>query len=321
MITFFCFTEERGLEKFDRYDPEAHPLRNHELHWLDLEAPSEEEIELLKAGHPFHPLAIEDCLEPTHHPKVEEFDDHLFIIIHAVDFSVAKERFGTTELDIFLGERFLVTFHRKSVRSITTMRERYQKMEWVLRRGTDYLLHEVLDLLVDYYMPALERFEEQIDAVETEIFADPTPETLSKAFQLKREVLHLKRIVLPQRELLNRLARGEFEIVVENQRIYFRDVYDHLYRIAESADFYRDMVTGLLDGYLSQVSNKLNVVMKTLTIFATILLPLTFIAGVYGMNFAHMPELEWRYGYFVVLAGMATIAGGMLYLFRRKGWM
>ena len=281
-----------------------------------------EELRLLEDPFAFHPLAIEDCLTPSHQPKIEDFGPYLFLIFRGIDFNPPVEKFQTHKLAAFLGPNYLVTYHRLPMKSVAAVAEKYARDEaGHLFRGVDYLLYEILDHLIEFYFPVLETVEDEIEAVEDRIFAVEDQGTLDTILGLKRKVLEIKRTLAPHRELFGRIARNEFEEITPPTVVFYRDLYDSTYRLTEVADSYRDLLSGTLDAYISMVSHRLNEVMKVLTIFATVLLPLTFIAGVYGMNFEYMPELHWRYGYFAVWGVMISIAVGMLLLFRRRGWL
>ena len=290
--------------------------------WVDLETPTAAELKLLEDPFAFHPLAIEDCLTPEHQPKIEDFGPNLFLIFRGIDFNPPVGDFQTIKLAAFLGPNFLVTYHRLPMRSIGAVREKYDHDEsGQLFRGVDYLLYEILDHLIEFYFPILEAVEGEIEAVEDRIFTRDDASTLDTILGLKRRVLEIKRTLAPHRELFGRIARNEFEEITPQTVVFYRDLYDSTYRLTEVADSYRDLLSGTLDAHISMISHRLNEVMKVLTIFATILLPLTFIAGVYGMNFEFMPELHWKYGYFVVWGIMLSVALGMLWFFRRRGWL
>lgn len=289
--------------------------------WIDLEEPTAEELTVLEDPFAFHPLAIEDCLTPEHQPKVEDFGPYLFFIFRGIDFNAPAGELRTLKLAAFLGPNHLVTYHRRPMRSVAAVHSKHaQARGYVRLRGVAYLLYEILDHLVDLYFPVFEKLEDEMDAIEAELFSDCGPEALDKILATKRQVANIKRAMAPHREVFGRISRGEFEEIPAQDVVFYRDLYDSTVRLTETADTYRDLLSGLFDAYLSIVSHRLNEVMKILTIFATIMLPLTFIAGVYGMNFETMPELEWRYGYFAVWGVMIAVASGMLWHFHRKGW-
>jgi magnesium transporter len=289
--------------------------------WLDLENPPEEEFGILKALFDFHPLALEDCLRDTHHPKLDDYDDYLFFIMHAARWSAEEEELQTIELDCFLSSQTLVTHHLEALPSIQEAKVRCLKKEGALSQGTDYLLHVILDTLVDNYGPLLEQIREIIETVEEEVFSNPTPQTLNHLFALKKEVAHLWHLGVHQKEILSRLTREKFSVIRQNQTAFYRDVYDHLVLVCDLTESYRDLISSAMNVYISVMSSRTNEVMKILTIFAVILLPLSVIASIYGMNFHFMPELEWHYGYYAVLGAMAFFALGMLVFFRWKKWL
>jgi magnesium transporter len=228
----------------------------------------------------------------------------------------------THELDAFLGPRYLVTFHKGPMRSVRSVREQCRRgVSPAFPKGTDFLLHQILDQLFEHYIPTLDALEDRLQLVQVEVFESPRRETLDRIFGLKNDVMHLRRTCAPQRDILNRLGRGEFQAVGRRAAPYFRDVYDNLYRIVETSYSYQDLVQGTLDAYLSSVNNRLNETMKRLTVIGALLMPLTVITSLYGMNFDHMPELHWRYGYFMVLGAMVAISAGLLYWFKKNEWV
>jgi magnesium transporter len=290
--------------------------------WIDLEAPSEKELDVLQDPFGFHPMAIEDCLTPLHQPKIEDFGPYLFLIFRGIDANPPVDRFETIKLAVFLGPNYLITYHRRPMRSVAAVLTKYAHDDkGNLFRGVDYLLYEILDHLIEHYFPVLEGIEEDIEGVEERIFAADDADTLDAILRLKRRVLEIKRALTPHRDLFGRIARNEFEEITPQTVVFYRDLYDSTYRLAEVADSYRDVLSGTLDAHISMISHRLNEVMKVLTIISTILLPLTFIAGVYGMNFDYMPELHWRYGYFYVWGVMLAVAAGLLLFFRRRRWI
>jgi len=271
----------------------------------------------------FHPLTVEDCRETRNYPKVEEFPDYLYFIVHGVTADMSPDHFNTIELDGFLGPNYVITYHHEMFRSITNVKQLLLTSPIACQRGPAFLLHQILDQIVDYYSPVLDDFDERIGTVENDIFTLKRPDNaiLEQIMDLKRGVLRLRRISAKQREVILRMSRGEFPQIDQHMLPFYRDIYDHIVRVTDLAESYRDLLSGALEAYLSVVSNRMNEIMKVLTIFSAIMLPLTFIAGVYGMNFNYMPELATHYGYFVVWAIMIIVASGMLYLFWRRGWI
>jgi len=291
--------------------------------WVDMEEPTEADEHVLLDVFHFHPLTVEDCRENRHYPKIEEFEGYLYFIVHGVRADTSPDRFNTIELDGFLGSNYVITYHHDYFRSIANVKQLLRTSPVGCQRGTAFLLHQLLDQVVDYYSPVLDDFDSRIDKLEDDIFnlKRPNNTILGEIMALKRSVLRLRRISVKQMDILHRMSRGEFSLIPDDMRPFYRDVYDHLVRVVDLSESYRDLISGSLEAYLSVVSNRLNEVMKVLTIFSAIMLPLTFIAGVYGMNFDNMPELHSRYGYFTVLAIMIFVAVGMLLFFKRRGWI
>jgi magnesium transporter len=291
-------------------------------HWIDLEDPTVKEATILEDPFHFHPLAIEDCLSEVHHPKIDDYDGYIFAILHGIRFDAPTDSFITRELDIFLGPNYLITHHNGPMRSISSVRDQCNKnLQAAMPRGVDFLLHAILDQMFEHYFPSLDAIEDKIQMVQVEVFENPSRETLDRIFALKKDVMQLRRICLPQREIINRLARADFKVVSARAAIYFRDIYDNLYRIVEGSMSYQDMTQSTMDAYLSAISNRLNETMKRLTVISAVLMPLTVLTGIYGMNFEFMPELHWRYGYPFALALMATAAGGLVWFLKRKNWI
>jgi magnesium transporter len=271
----------------------------------------------------FHPLSVEDCRADRHHPKVEEFPGYIYFILHGVTATTDSVHFNTIELDGFLGRNFVVTYHHDMFRSINHVKQTVRSSPVTCQRGPAYLLYQILDQLVDYYTPLLDDFDERLVQLEDEIFSLMQPDNtiLERIQHLKRSILRLRRISGKQLNILYRISHGEFQLIAPEMLPFFRDIHDHLTRIADLSESYRDLIGGALDSYLSVVSNRTNDIMKVLTIFSAIMLPLTFIAGLYGMNFDNIPELHTTYGYFAVLGVMIILGCAMLIFFWRKGWI
>ena len=320
MLTYFRYANGK-IEQLD-FAPERLTEVAGALHWIDLEVPTPEEAAILSNVFHFHPLAIEDCLEDVHHPKLDEYDNYVFAIVHGIRFDAPTEEFVTRELDIFLSATYLVTHHKGPMRSISAARDQCGKgLQNAIPKGTGFLLHFILDQMFEHYFPSLDAIEDQIQLLQVECFSNPTTETLEKVFALRSDVMTLRRICLPQREIMHRLARGDYPGITDKAAIYFRDIYDNLYRIVDAAMQYQDLVQGTMDAYLSSVNNRLNETMKRLTVISALLMPLTVLTGIYGMNFEFMPELHWRYGYVAVLAAMAIISAVLIYWFKKKQWI
>ncbi len=295
------------------------------LLWLVLQDANEEEMNnILRDVFHFHDLTIEDCLSQGYQPpKLDIFEDYIFLIMHAlIPHQDELEALRTGELDLFLGHNFVVTSTREGeLPPISRVWNRLVRDERLLSHGSDFLFHAILDALVDDYLPVLDEMDEEIDWLEDRVLEKPNPETLQRILSLKHATLTLRRITSPQREIMNRLSRDSIDFIAEKYQIYFRDIYDHLVRIQDLTDSVRDIVSGTLDIYLSATSNRLNEVMKALTIVSTIFLPLSFVAGVYGMNFKYFPEINWPYGYLFVWIVFIAIVLLMIWVFRKRGWL
>ncbi|HVZ40609.1 MAG TPA: magnesium/cobalt transporter CorA [Candidatus Kapabacteria bacterium] len=320
------------LQAITKEEPEA-------VYWIDMHDPTpEEEDAVLASTMQFHPLAIMDCrrerVDPNrgdHLPKVEDYGRYIFSIINPIELGPADDSgmpvIATRQLNVFLGHAFIVTHHYEPARAIEEVVEACSRNAMHLGRGPDYIYHLILDAIVDDYTPILDVFDEHIEDLEDVIFHGAPQTALPQLLSMKRQAFKLRRITTYQREMVYRLSRGEFPLVTQDEIAYYRNVFDHLVRAAELAESYRDILTGLLDAYLSMTSNRMNEIMKMLTIISTIFLPLTFIVGLYGMNFDtssspyNMPELKWALGYPMVWAIMIATSIGMLIYFRRKKWI
>ena len=293
------------------------------LLWVDLrDEPAEVSKSILRETFGFHPLAVDDAVEETHVPKVDDWGEYVYLVLRAVVFDdQAEEELGTPEVDVFLGRGYLVTYQSRPIAAVDRVWSACQRDQRHLRQGATHLLYKLADELVADYLPVVEEIDAAIDEIEDQVFTDPQPELLERIFALKRGLLHLRRIIAPQREVFSKLARGDYALVEPRSQIFFRDVYDHLVRLHDITESMRDLVGSALDTYLSVTSNRMNEVMKVLTVIATIFMPLSFIAGVYGMNFHYMPELGWRLAYPAVWLIMLGISVLMLIYFRRRGWL
>ena len=320
MITLITWSPDEGLR--EGHAPGDLPgllERPDRVVWVDLSSPSKEETAILSDVFRFHPLSIEDCTTRRQNPKVEDFKDYLFILTHGVHPDASAREFKTRTLSLFVGRMFLVTFHREKSRSVEHAMESARRNAKMMSEGPDTVLYNILDYQVDQYVPVLENFERKIDEVEDRVFTAPTEEVLGDVLAFKKALMRLRRISGHQRDILMRLVRREFAVIDERAIYGLRDVADHLVRITDLADTYRELVGSALEAHLSIVSNRTNEIMRVLTVIATLFIPLTFIVGVYGMNFDVMPELHWRYGYLAVWILMLGVAFGMYWYFRRRG--
>ena len=296
------------------------------LLWVDFEAtPPEEDEPVLREVFGFHPLAIDDALQESHVPKVDDWGEYIYIVLHAVVFDKSNSgRLDTLELDVFLGKNYMVTHHDQPIAAIERVWDISHRDERHLLNGADHLLYRLTDEVVASYMPVVEEIDLAIDQTEDQVFDRPTPETLEHIFMLKRATVHLRRIIGPQREVLNRLARDDYRVIDSRARIYFRDVYDHLVRLHDITESIRDLVGGALDIYLSVINNRMNEIMKTLTIITTLFMPISFIGGFFGMNFFApiAPLARWTGIPAFILTLTITLLTpiSMLVWVRRRGW-
>lgn len=315
-------TDAASLSRAVR-DPKA-------IFWLDMAKPTDEELGYLDEVFGFHPLAIEDSIQYSQRPKIESYrhigeacsEGYFYMVIHGPDLATFKERLRTKELDLFVSGRFLVTIHEEVMVSVATVLDKaHQDPNLVLSGGIDTLLHQILDHLVDHYEPILEYLGETLDDLEEEAAIDPQAEILQRISQKKKELLTLRRVIGPQREVLAQLTRGDVPFIREQVRVYFRDVLDHLNRAVENIELYRDLVVSARDIYMSNVSNNLNRVMKTLTIITVLALPLNVVTGFFGMNFENIPGLHSVPAFWFTVFFMAAAVLGVLMIFRKLRWL
>lgn len=290
------------------------------LLWVDIEGPEDSEIELLLEVFELHPLTVEDCIMSNVRPKVAEFDRYLFVALQGV-MRMEGKALRVVELDLCLGSNYLITVQSEPIRSIEEERARVERKSPVFLRGADFLFYAIADSLIDSYFPILEEVEDQVDTLTTRLLTDSSDRTLREFFNVYHEIVMLRRTLAPHREILSRFNRGEFSFIQPSNTIYFRDIYDHLLRMSDLVDACREMTTVSLQAYGTMVSNRLNEIMKTLTAFATLALPLIIVTGIYGMNFSEHPELgsRWIYhGLSLLLLGSLPF---MLYAFRKARWL
>jgi magnesium transporter len=297
------------------------------LLWVDFEAtPPALDEKILINVFGFHPLAVDDALQETHVPKVDDWNSYLYIVLSTVMLEIKEgPELDIQELDVFLGKNYIVTHHDKPIVAIQRVWSSVQRDDRHLRRGADHLLYRLVDEVVSQYMPVVDDIDDEIDQIEDEIFNNPGPEILERIFDLKRAVLQLRRIVDPQREVLNRLARDGYEVIDSRERVYFRDVYDHLVRLHDLIESLRDLIGGALDTYLSVVNNRMNDIMKTLTVITTMFMPISFVVGFFGMNYflpvARTDAWTGMPSFVVTLVILILVPVGMFFWIRRRGWM
>jgi magnesium transporter len=295
--------------------------------WVDFtgEEPQSSEVILLSTFG-FHPLAVDDALRETHVPKVDDWDDYLYIAMHAVSYRSGADDIESIELDIFLGQNYIVTHHDFPIQGLNKVWDICQKDVRYFKRGPDHVLYEVTDSLVTDYMKVVEALDEEIEQVEDLIFDRASTEVVQRIFTLKRATLHLRRVLSPLREVLNKLARDNYDVIDTKDQVYFRDVYDHLVRLHDISESLRDLVGGVLDTYLSVINNRMNDIMKTLTMITTVFMPISFLVGFYGMNFfqptsAALSRWTTNAAFIVMMAVMIGTPVLMFTWMRQRRWM
>ncbi|MBI4620796.1 MAG: magnesium/cobalt transporter CorA [Desulfobacterales bacterium] len=291
--------------------------------WVNIDGLHEVDvIERLGIHFNIHPLILEDILNTGHRPKMEDFEDYIFVVIKMLSIDEEGSEINAEQISVLLGSNFVISFQERPGDVFDSIRERIRKAKGRIRKmGADYLAYALLDSVVDHYFIILESVGDRIESLEEDLVTNPVPETLQSIHHLKREMIFFRRSVWPLREVINVLERGESGLIKQSTGIFLRDVYDHTIQVMDTIETFRDMVSGMLDVYLSSISNKMNEVMKVLTIIATIFIPLTFMAGVYGMNFKYMPELELHWAYPAVWIAMVTVGVVMVIYFKRKKWL
>lgn len=320
MLTIFVHLQG-ATRVADAIDPDWLDPENGATLWVDLASPTDVEARLLSESFHFHELAVEDALAEIHNPKVEDYPGFVYLALHGIDFEASQHAFATHEVDFFLGPNFLVTVHDSTSRSIERWRAVCPKNAHILAEGASALMHRIVDVMVDNYEPEIDKIESRLEELEAEVFQRPRGNVIREILAVKRDISTLRRVTTPQRDVIGRLARREFSLITDTVSYRFRDVYDHLVRYSDEALTMLDRVSGLLDAHLSTVSNRLNEVMKVLTIISVIFMPLTVLTGLYGMNvpLPHLPGGEQAQFWWVIFFIGAT-ALIMLSYFKRKGW-
>jgi magnesium transporter len=290
--------------------------------WVDLDQPTQADARILSDVFHFHDLSIEDAMAAIHHPKIESYGEYLYVILHGIDFNAREHCFQTRDVDFFLGPGYLVTVHPGISRSIGKVGEACNRNPLILGEGPAALMYRILDTMVDNYRPEVDKLHDRLDRLEKELFQHPDASLGRRILDFKRDIASLRRVVMPQRDVVGRLARREFPLISEPLAYRFRDVYDNLVRLADEALFFQDRITSLLDAHLASVSNQLNTIMKILALISTIFLPLTVLTGLYGMN-VDLPHLPGGSGaqFWWIMGVMLAVSGGMLYFFRSRRWI
>jgi magnesium transporter len=323
-MTLIDYDEEHLQERVLDTIEEAFPLKDlPTVTWINIDGLHQLDI-IEKVGQNFdiHPLVLEDIVNTGQRPKTEEFENLIFVVLKMLHYNENSEKITSEQFSLVLGPNFLISFQEIQGDVFRTVRERIRKPKTRIRKaGCDYLAYALIDAIVDHYFLILEKLGENIEALEEDLLENPSPETLQTLHEMKREMIYLRKQIWPIRELINSLVKGESSLINESTGLFFRDIYDHTIQIIDTIESYRDILSGMLDIYLSTLSNKMNEVMKVLTIIATIFIPITFVAGIYGMNFKFMPELEWRWGYAMVWAIIVVAIGIMVGFFKKKQWL
>ena len=321
-ISLMDFDETHFKEKVVETIDEVFPFRESPtVTWINIDGvQSTETIEKIGTHFGIHPLVLEDIVNTSQRPKMEDFGDYIYLVLKML--YLEKHEVQSEQVSIILGPNFVISIQERPGDVFDPIRERLRNSKGRVRKmGPDYLSYTLVDMIVDNYFAILEDFGERIESLEEELIDKPSPDTLKIIHSLKRELIFLRKSVWPLRELISGLERAESTLIADTTPVFLRDVYDHTIQVIDTVESYRDMVSGMLDTYLSSVSNRMNEVMKVLTIIATIFIPITFVAGIYGMNFQNMPELSWPWGYFGALSIMGCISVVMVIYFRRKGWL
>ena len=323
-IVLIDYDAEHAVRKVDVIPKALTPyLGTNTISWMDVQGLGSERI-LKQIGEIFklHPLLLEDVVNVPQRPKVEDYNEQLMMIVQMVRPKENEEGFESEQVGFVLGNKYLLTFQEEEIEDcFDIVRERIRANQGKVRQGgADYLMYLLLDSIIDGYFPVLEDYGDRIEDLEDELVVKPHTSNLEEIYTIRRELLALRRAIWPLRNVTNILVRGESTLISSDVQIYFRDCYDHVIQILDIVETYRELASSLMDVYLSSMSNKMNEVMQVLTVVSTIFIPLTFIAGVYGMNFEYMPELKSHWGYFMCLALMGAIAGGLIYFFWRRGW-
>lgn len=323
-ITVIDYDEKNFQEKEIKAIKECLPFKDKPtITWINIDGIHQVDI-IEKIGEYFnlHLLVLEDVLNTNQRPKMEDFEDYIFVVLKMLYYDEKDNEVKSEQVSLILGSNFVISFQEQEGDVFNYVRERIRSGKGRIRKmEADYLVYSLLDAIVDNYFVILEKIGEKIEEIEEKLITNPTPQTLQTIHNLKREMISLRRSVWPLRELISGLERTESSLIKKTTNIYLRDVYDHTIQVIDTIESLRDMVSGMLDTYLSSISNRMNEVMKVLTIIATIFIPLTFIAGIYGMNFQYMPELGWRGGYFGVLLVMLIVCVGMGIYFKKKKWI
>ena len=323
-ITVFSYDDSEYQEREVGSVQECVPLKGERtVTWVNVDGVHQlSTVEEIGQWLDLHPLTLEDVVNLNQRPKIEDYDGYIYIVLNMLRYDDRMNTTMSEQISLVLGPDYLISFQESAGDVFDRIRERIRTAKGRLRKmGSDYLAYTLMDTVTDYYFVVLEKIGERIESLEDTLVKDPTPEALQAIHELRREMIFLRKSVWPLREVIGGLERGESGLVGENIGVYLRDLYDHTIQIIDTTETLRDMLAGMLDIYLSSISNRMNEVMKVLTIIATIFIPLTFMAGIYGMNFKYMPELDWPWGYPMLWLIMLAVATVMLFYFRRRKWL
>jgi magnesium transporter len=323
-IILIDYDEDNAIRKVDITPNACAPyIGTNTVSWMDIQGLGSETV-LKQVGEIFnlHPLLLEDVVNVPQRPKLEDYNNQLLVISQMVRLKEDESGFDTEQVSFVLGKRYLLSFQEEELQDcFEIVRDRIRTSQGRVRKsGADYLTYLLLDTIIDGYFPVVEHYEDRIEALEDMIISNPDRDTMQEIYDVRRELLALRRLIWPMRNVLHLLMRDHHGIVSDEVQIYFRDSYDHVIQILEIIEAYRELAASLMDVYMSTMGNKLNEIMKFLTVISTIFIPLTFIVGVYGMNFENMPELKGEWSYFLVWLVMLAVAGGLIFYFWRKGW-
>ena len=323
-ISVIDYNKDKVEEKVVKKVEDVFPYKDKpNITWINVDGIHDIEI-IKKIGKNFnlHPLIMEDIVSTRQRPKIEDFGDYLFVVLKMMYYDEKKHKINFEQVSLIVGQNYVISFQELEGDIFDPIRERIKDPKRKIReRGADYLAYALMDSIVDNYFSIIERIGEKIEGIEGKLVKNPSVESLQIINNLKREIIFVRKSIWPLRELLNSLSKSESKLIKKETGVYFRDVYDHTIQVIDTVETSRDMLSGMLDIYLSSISNRMNEVMKVLTIFASIFIPLTFVAGIYGMNFDFMPELKWKYGYFMMLGIMLSIGFGLFFYFRKKKWI
>ncbi|MEG0771964.1 magnesium/cobalt transporter CorA [Clostridium sp.] len=310
------FALDKNLQLIENLTIEKLPKKDLAWYWIDFDSPTESEKKLLSSYFKFHHLAIEDCIHSLNKPKLDYYENYNFFILNALN----KHNLQPIEVSLFVSDKFIVSYHEDKLQEILEASNRIRSNSHHWDQGPMYVTHQILDEIVDQFFPAIYSIEDALDKIDNNPDKKSIHKLIDEVFAIRSDLLKLRRIIYSMRDLLYRILNSERLNIFKDHKLYFSDVYDHLLKLSDMVEANRDMTSDIRDSYISINSNKMNTNMMLLTVITSIFIPITFIAGVYGMNFKYMPELEWKYGYFVALIVMSSISISMFFWFKRKGW-